>query len=64
MGDLVYYHLLVNHFHVQVFQVYSRGVFNQVPTKELKALVVLAKEYSVVLLSLLESFNSLGSNGL
>ena len=39
-------------------------MFDQVLTKELKALVVPAKEYSVVLLSLLESFDGLGSNGL
>ena len=31
--------------------------------KELKALVVLTKEHSVVLLNLLESLNKLGSNG-
>ena len=39
-------------------------MFNQVLTKELKAFVVLAKEYNVVLLSLLESLDGLGSNGL
>ena len=32
--------------------------------KELKALVVPVEEHSVVLLSLLESLNSLGNNGL
>ena len=32
--------------------------------KELEALVVLAEEHSVVLLSLLESLNGLGSNNL
>ena len=39
-------------------------MFNQVLTKELKAFVVLAKEYNVVLLSLLESLDGLGSNSL
>ena len=65
LGGLVRYHLLVNYYlHVQVLEVYSRRMFDQVPTKELKALVVPAEEYSVVLLSLLESFDGLGSNGL
>ena len=63
LGGLVHCHLLVNYLHVHVLEVYSRGMFDQVPTKEFKALVVPAEEYSVVLLSLLESLDGLGSNG-
>ena len=63
-GGLVRWHLLVNHFHVQILQVYSRGVFDQVLTDELKALVIPAKEYNVVLFNLLESLDGLSSNGL
>ena len=39
-------------------------MLDQVPTKELKVLVVPTEEHSVVLLSLLESLNGLGSNSL
>ena len=63
-GGLVRWHLLVNHFHVQILQVYSRGVFDQVLTDELKALVIPAKEYNVVLFNLLESLDGLSSNDL
>ena len=64
LGGLIRCHLLVNRFHVQVLQVYSRKVFDQIPMKKFKPLVVPVEEHNVVLLDLLESFHSLGSNGL
>ena len=39
-------------------------MLDQVPTKELKTLVVPTEEHSDVLLNLLESLNGLGSNNL
>ena len=64
LGGLICCLLLVNHLHVQIFQVNSRGVFDQVLIKELNPLIVPAEEYSVVLLSLLKSLGGLGSNRL
>ena len=64
LGSLVNRHLLVHHFKIQVLQVISSGMLGEVTPQKLKAFEVPTEEYSVVLVSLLESLNEPGSNGL
>ena len=64
MGSLVCRHFLVDRFHVEILKVYSERMLNQVSTEELEALEVLAEEHDIVLVSLLENLDVLGSNSL
>ena len=64
LGSLVSRHLLVHHFQVQALQINTRRVLDKIVPQQLKSLEVLAKEHSVVLVSLLESFNGPGCDGL
>ena len=64
LGSLVNRHLLVHHFQVQALQINTGKVLDKVAPQQLKSLEVLAEEHSVVLVSLLESFNGPGRDGL
>ena len=64
LSSLIYRHLLINHFHIKILEVYSSGMFDHVPTEKLKVLEVPTKEHSTVLLNLLETLDGLGSNDL
>lgn len=64
LRSFVCLHLLVYLLQVQTSQVHASRMLDEVLPKELEALVVLTKEYNVVLASLLKGFNGLGNNGL
>ena len=64
LGSFISRHLLVHYLQVQVLQINTRGVLNEVAPQQLKAFKVSTEEYGVVLVSLLESFNGPGRNGL
>ena len=59
--SLVSGHLRVHLLKVQVFQIYSKRVLNKISSQKLKPFEVPAEEHSIVLFSLLETFNGLDS---
>ena len=63
LGSLVSRHLLVHHFEVQALLINTGRVFDKVAPQQLKSLEVPVEEHSVVLVSLLESFNGPGRDG-
>ena len=64
LGSLIYSHLSVNLLEIEVLQIHSNQVLDEVAPQELKSLEVSTEEHSIVLISLLEGFNGLSSNGL
>ena len=64
LGSLIHRHLLVHHFEIQVLQVNSSGMLDEVPSQKLEAFKVSTEEYCVVLVNLLESLNRPGSDSL
>ena len=64
LRSLVSLHLLVHLIQIQIPQVHAIRVLDDVPPKELEALVVPTEENGVVLIILLKGFNGLSSNSL
>ena len=62
LGSLIGSHFLIYLLQVELFQVHSRGMLNEVSPQKLKPLEVLVEKYSVVLLSLLKALDNLGYN--
>ena len=59
--SLINSHLLVHLLKVQVFQIYSIRVLNEISSQKLEPLEIPAEEHSVILFSLLETFDGLDS---
>ena len=64
LGGLVSSHLLVYLLQVQLPQVHTRRMLDEVPPQEFETLEVLAKQNHVVLISRLKSFDRPGNNSL
>ena len=64
LGGLVSHHLLVHHLKVQVLQVNSNRMLDEITSQKLETFEVPTKEYSTVLVSLLKALNGSGNNGL
>ena len=62
LGSLVNHHLLIHLFEIQVLQVNSNGMLDEVPPQKLKTFKVPTEEHYVVLVSLLESLDGPSSN--
>ena len=63
-GGLISCHILVHLLKVQVLQVNSSRMLDEITSQKLEAFEVPTKEYSIVLVSLLKALNGSGSNGL
>ena len=63
LGSLVHSHLSVNLIEIKILHVHANQVLDEVALKELEFHKVPTEEHSIMLVSLLEGFNGLSSNG-
>ena len=64
LSNLVSCHLLVHYLKVQALQVNTSGVLDEITPQKLETFEVPTEKYSVILVSLLKSFNGPSSDGL
>ena len=64
LGSFISSHLFIHFLHVQIFQINSGEVLDEIRPQKLKAFKVPNKEHYVVLVSLLKRLDGPSSNGL